>query len=398
MKNIIFVKLLLLSSFVYGQNLLRNGGFESFTACPNDQNNGGAPVGTPIPFLNDWFTPNLASADYCNRCNFDSQYPPDFDPPATDLNGGTGYLGIINSGSGTSEQAAQCLTSTILSGSTCTFIVHVNTAVQRFVYPDFSPYPSPEPLEVGIWGATTCTGIEYSSSNCPTNGGKTLLGSTKVFNIPNGSFNWLSDTISFVAPFDIDAISIGGICRTGGGSTLPTNYYYIDEVSLTAVSPCPSAPTGSGGNASVCGGGSFTFPARSCGSGTLRWYENSSGTGSFYTGASVTPSSTTTYYPFCYTTCLSPAGNPATATVTCPASGSGSTWTWTGCQSTNWFDPCNWDRGSIPNTTSNVIIPNTVNKPTINGGIANCYDITINSTAGAEVTITSTGSLNITKP
>lgn len=77
----------------------------------------------------------------------------------------------------------------------------------------------------------------------------------------------------------------------------------------------PPTPNGSGGNANLCSGGTFTFPGRTCSSGTLRWYENSSGTGTFYTGATVNPSSTTTYYPFCYTSCLGSAGTNATATV-----------------------------------------------------------------------------------
>ena len=82
----------------------------------------------------------------------------------------------------------------------------------------------------------------------------------------------------------------------------------------------------------------------------------------------------------------------------CPSGGSGTTHTWTGCQDTDWFNACNWDRQTVPTTTSNVIIPNTTNKPQINGGTANCYDITLQSSLGARLDITSTGFLNITSP
>lgn len=84
----------------------------------------------------------------------------------------------------------------------------------------------------------------------------------------------------------------------------------------------------------------------------------------------------------------------------CPSGGSGTNYTWTGCKSTDWFDPCNWDRYAVPTGTSNVTIPNTTNKPLITGATASCFDITINSSVGARLDIASGsgGGLNITKP
>ena len=88
------------------------------------------------------------------------------------------------------------------------------------------------------------------------------------------------------------------------------------------------------------------------------------------------------------------------ATSTCPSGGSGTTWTWTGCIDNDWFNPCNWDRLSIPTTASNVIIPFTANQPLITSGTANCFDLTIQSSSGALLTINSSGggSLNVVKP
>lgn len=91
-----------------------------------------------------------------------------------------------------------------------------------------------------------------------------------------------------------------------------------DSVTLTPVSV--AAPTGTGGDGDFCSGGSFTFPARTCATGTLRWYANSSGSGSFYT-TSVNPPATSVYYPFCYDApCLSTAGTSVTASEVDPPS------------------------------------------------------------------------------
>ncbi len=82
----------------------------------------------------------------------------------------------------------------------------------------------------------------------------------------------------------------------------------------------------------------------------------------------------------------------------CALSGSGSLWTWTGCIDTDWFDPCNWDRQSVPTTTSDVLVPNTTNKPIITGAFGNCRTIEVQSSTGAtlEVQTTLGGGLNVT--
>ncbi len=172
-------------------------------------------------------------------------------------------------------------------------------------------------------------------------------------------------------------------------------------IGACTMAACPIAPTGSGGNGSICGSQSFTFPSRNCSEGTLRWYQNSGGTGTFHTGATVSPSSTQTYYPFCYTaSCLSPAGTPVTATVICSSSlaASSGTYTWTGCTDTDWFDPCNWNTGAVPTAAKSVIIPNVTNDPLITGGTANCFEITIQTGATVNLVSSSGGVLNVTKP
>ncbi len=76
-------------------------------------------------------------------------------------------------------------------------------------------------------------------------------------------------------------------------------------------------------------------------------------------------------------------------------------WTWNGQIDTDWFEPCNWDKISVPDSSSNVLIPGaTANNPIINGGTGNCFVIEIASDNGALLTIyDSTGAtLRVTQP
>ncbi len=232
------------------------------------------------------------------------------------------------------------------------------------------------------------------------NSGNLCVGDTLLLQ-PDSNGTWSSSNPT-VAIINDSGVLIGV-------STGTTNVTYTNT--STGCSSDPSAglitvgtissPTGTGGNTSICGGQYFVFPSRSCGAGTVVWYDNDTAGGTAYTD-SVQPTSTTTYYPFCEDgSCSSITGDSAIATVTCfPTVFSGSTWTWTGCTDTNWFNPCNWDRGSIPNTTSLVIIPPTANDPTISSGTANCFDITIQSSLGAVINLNSGsgGVINILKP
>jgi hypothetical protein len=74
------------------------------------------------------------------------------------------------------------------------------------------------------------------------------------------------------------------------------------------------------------------------------------------------------------------------------SNGGSGTWTWTGGRSTSWFEPCNWDKGSLPDGSSDVVIPGgTTYKPTITGGAASCNTITIATSAGAVLTVSDAG-------
>lgn len=93
-----------------------------------------------------------------------------------------------------------------------------------------------------------------------------------------------------------------------------------------------------------------------------------------------------------------PASTPGTYTVTNEASSGDcalsatspvtiSVLTWTGAISTDWNTPANWSCGYVPYPTTHILIPSTVNKPVLSGGVeGKVNNITID--AGSSLTIT----------
>jgi len=63
-------------------------------------------------------------------------------------------------------------------------------------------------------------------------------------------------------------------------------------------------------------------------------------------------------------------------------------WQWVGAWSSNWFNPCNWDKLELPNSLSVVIVPGfTNNNPVIAGDTANCRHIFIYEVNGGHLYI-----------
>jgi hypothetical protein len=58
--------------------------------------------------------------------------------------------------------------------------------------------------------------------------------------------------------------------------------------------------------------------------------------------------------------------------------------TWTGAVSTNWHIPGNWSKGSVPDSTSIVIIPDVSNDPVLSSN-AKCYDLMIDPNVTIEL-------------
>lgn len=69
------------------------------------------------------------------------------------------------------------------------------------------------------------------------------------------------------------------------------------------------------------------------------------------------------------------------------------TFTWTGTTSTNWHTAGNWSCNTIPTLTSNVIIPQTTNKPQVQDGTALAKTLTVQ--AGATLKVLSGYNINV---
>ena len=84
----------------------------------------------------------------------------------------------------------------------------------------------------------------------------------------------------------------------------------------------------------------------------------------------------------------------------CGLPGPPGVWTWNGSVSNNWFNPCNWDKWSLPDTSSQVSIPGpTPNQPLVAVDTAYCKTITIDVSNGAHVYVdVSSGGKLIKKP
>lgn len=170
------------------------------------------------------------------------------------------------------------------------------------------------------------------------------------------------------------------------------------NITINSLSQIPDSVTASPGI--VCSGGTSTLIVNGGLLGTAaqwKWYTLSCGGSPTGTGSTlvVNPSSTTTYYVraegTCNTTsCISEA-------VTIPSNGGVGTWLWLGA-STDWFDPCNWDKKCLPDASSDVSIPGgTTYNPTISGGTGSCKTISINTGNGGHLTINTAawGYLNV---
>lgn len=69
-------------------------------------------------------------------------------------------------------------------------------------------------------------------------------------------------------------------------------------------------------------------------------------------------------------------------------SGGIGTWVWEGNTDSNWFEPCNWNKKTVPDNLSDVFIPGSlINYPKISANTAKCKSITIDTDNGAKIVI-----------
>ena len=94
-KKIAFILLFLVAGFLgLAQNLVPNGGFESFTKCPDDLTHRDTETGSEI--IPHWIKPSGGTADYYNRCSKNIKVRvPDNQFANIEPKQGDGYMGLL---------------------------------------------------------------------------------------------------------------------------------------------------------------------------------------------------------------------------------------------------------------------------------------------------------------
>jgi hypothetical protein len=222
LKKILYLLFLLTTGIGYGQsNLVPNGDFETFSACPEGINN----IDTTI----NWFSANTATPDYYNSC---STVPLADVPVNWNGNGyqyprsGEGYVGIYSTqwALDQKEFIETTLSSALILDRTYHFSMYVNLLnICRFT--------------------THNIGVYFSDSSFHTSNIYVLPVTPQIVNPLNNTFDTLSWTLVsgdytahggeqfiIIGNFDPDALTDTNFYQN---SVYYGLYLYIDDVSLT---------------------------------------------------------------------------------------------------------------------------------------------------------------------
>jgi type IX secretion system substrate protein len=225
MKKLIYLIILLLTCRICGaQNLVPNGDFEQYTACPTDVSQFAKAL--------YWFSPTTATPDYFNACAimpnpdvpynyFGYQFP----------HSGVAYGGLFPLTSvvwGWSEYMEIQLTSSLLSNICYHFEMYINLG-------NFSAYTTDD---IGAYFADTMiTGNSYY--HLPLN--PQIINTTGFI---TDTMNWVLISGNYTANGGENYLIIGNFIDAQNTDTIPFNpnitfmrytYFHIDDVSLT---PC----------------------------------------------------------------------------------------------------------------------------------------------------------------
>tara|TARA_Y100000589_G_scaffold325106_1_gene362380 strand:+ start:2862 stop:6239 length:3378 start_codon:yes stop_codon:yes gene_type:complete len=234
MKKFIFYLYLFLSissSSLYAQcNLVTNGNFESYTACPT--------TWSQINYCTGWYDANVVSgsvvypsADYHN-CSY---------VPGGPAYSGTGYIGLnVTATSGTAAEMVGTYVN-LCAGKTYRVSMYTKT---NFNYASANPF--------------YLLGVNTSSFPVPVNGSYCPTTATTLLTFPVADFaynsNWTYRTYTFTCPSNFNAIIIGGVCSSG------SNYYiFIDDFSIVESATSFNASISASPTSVPCGGGNVTL-------------------------------------------------------------------------------------------------------------------------------------------
>jgi concanavalin A-like lectin/glucanase superfamily protein len=281
--------------------------------------------------------------------------------------------------------------------------------------PTSTSYNNPTTFSISAWFKTTnSTGILVGFGNSQMNpSGSTdrslaLSNGRVLFGVWNGAADTISSTSTYndgnwhfatatLSPTDGEMLYVDGLLVNSNTNATPQNYtgywriggntnwglgYFtgrIDDVTIyngteLTASQISTLYSGTSSNSVVCPNSTLSLAETTISGATYLW----SGSGTF-------SASTSTQNP----TVTSPTTSTYSITVTgsngCASSGqtavtTSTNYVWTGTTSTDWSVGSNWQCGSVPTTTSNVIIPSVTNKPILSVSVT-INSITLNSGA-----------------
>jgi hypothetical protein len=162
---------------------------------------------------------------------------------------------------------------------------------------------------------------------------------------------------------------------------------YLDNVSLlgnAAGTPLPLPSANAGISFNGCNGGANQLQGsatNTVGAIAYNWSPSASLNNAAISNPVASNTATTIY-----TLTVTDANNCSSNSTVTVSVLNGTPGAWTGAENTDWFNCQNWANGSIPSSSTNVVIPNVTSDPEIAIGTASCANITLNSLASLNMT------------
>ncbi len=222
-------------------SLIPNPSFENYSCCPSAH--------SQMTCANSWIQASAGTTDYLNTCGYD--HPPSTQNPPLPLPDGNGYVGMYDGTNSTGiwkEYLGVCLASPLVAGTQYTLEISMAAAIGAGSYTGSALTTR----EFVIYGATNCSNLPFTGSQCPTTTAGWNVVHSQTVNLSTTS--WTTVTFTFTPTFNITGFIFGGNCgSTNGGMThttfgSQTNYYFIDNMILneTTFFTPPVAEAGTG--------------------------------------------------------------------------------------------------------------------------------------------------------
>lgn len=205
----------LLSSGTGVSSIIPNPSFEDNTCCPSSW--------SQLNCADTWVQATSPTTDYMHSCDF---YPfPGLAPPPN----GDGIVGAFILG-GWMEFVGGCLLSPMEAGTQYTLNFDIAAVGTDGTFSMTCPFNIP--IDVTLYGFSTCPTFPVGTSGCPVPNGWVELGTVNYTPLDQ----WQQVTIDFTPSNDIEAVMIGGPCTlpvgypTSSGSCTP--YFMYDDLTM----------------------------------------------------------------------------------------------------------------------------------------------------------------------